>query len=152
VQKRLNRSRCRLGHRLEWVQGSCIRWDTHWRHLANTIEPSVCGGYAALCQFTLTTCYVMAYSLLNAADIDDDNDNDGGGVMHLPQCTSYKRYLLIAAGMQKPKATLLSSIIIPQPHTVFSDSVTLIEQKLSSCWDCRPCSHRTINTPHPHPQ
>ena len=36
-------------------------WDVldggaHWRHLVNTIEPSVCGGDAALCQITLTTC------------------------------------------------------------------------------------------------
>jgi len=29
----------------------------HWRHLANTIEPSVCGSNAVLCQITLTTCY-----------------------------------------------------------------------------------------------
>jgi len=29
----------------------------HWRHLANTIELSVCGGNAALCQITLTACY-----------------------------------------------------------------------------------------------
>jgi len=29
----------------------------HWRHVVNTIEPHVCGGYAALCQITLTTCY-----------------------------------------------------------------------------------------------
>ena len=27
------------------------------RHLANTIEPSVRGGDAVLCQITLTTCY-----------------------------------------------------------------------------------------------
>jgi len=34
-------------------------WDerAHWRNLANTTEPSVCGDDAALCQFTLTTCY-----------------------------------------------------------------------------------------------
>jgi len=31
----------------------------HWRNLANTIEPSVCGGDAALCQTTLTTCYLF---------------------------------------------------------------------------------------------
>jgi len=30
----------------------------HWRHLTNTIELSVCGGGAALCQITLTTCSV----------------------------------------------------------------------------------------------
>jgi len=27
----------------------------HWRHLANTTEPSVCSGDVALCQITLTT-------------------------------------------------------------------------------------------------
>jgi len=31
---------------------------SHWRNLANTIEPSMCGGDAAFCQITLTTCYV----------------------------------------------------------------------------------------------
>ena len=31
---------------------------THWRHLANTTEPSICGGDAALCQITLTTCLI----------------------------------------------------------------------------------------------
>ena len=29
----------------------------HWHHLANTIEPSMHGNDAALCQITLTTCY-----------------------------------------------------------------------------------------------
>ena len=38
---------CRLG---------CTGWEAHWRHLANTIEPHVCGGDAACCQITLTTC------------------------------------------------------------------------------------------------
>jgi len=32
-----------------------------WRHLANTIELSVFGGDAALCQITLTTCYADYY-------------------------------------------------------------------------------------------
>jgi len=31
-------------------------WGAHWRHLANTTEPSVCSGDAALRQITLTTC------------------------------------------------------------------------------------------------
>jgi len=30
---------------------------SHWCHLANTTEPSMCGGDAALCQIALTTCY-----------------------------------------------------------------------------------------------
>jgi len=32
---------------------------SHWRHLAYTTEPSVCGSDAALCQITLTTCLVQ---------------------------------------------------------------------------------------------
>jgi len=38
-----------------WRLG-CTRWGTRWRNLPNMIEPSVCGGDAALCQSTLTTC------------------------------------------------------------------------------------------------
>ena len=36
-----------------WVEDSvgsrepCIRWDAHWRHLANANEPSMCGGDAS---------------------------------------------------------------------------------------------------------
>jgi len=37
----------------------CI-WGANWRHLANTTEPSMCGGDAVLCQITLTTCYYSA--------------------------------------------------------------------------------------------
>jgi len=33
----------------------------HWRHLANTIEPSMCGGDAACCQITLSTCCVVLH-------------------------------------------------------------------------------------------
>jgi len=29
----------------------------HWRQLANTTGPFVCGGDAALCQITVITCY-----------------------------------------------------------------------------------------------
>jgi len=32
-------------------------WGAHWRHLANTTEPSMCGDDAALCQIILITCY-----------------------------------------------------------------------------------------------
>jgi len=37
----------------------CPQLRTHWRHLANTVEPSICCDNAALCQITLTTCYVL---------------------------------------------------------------------------------------------
>ena len=32
-------------------------WGAHWRNLANTTEPSMCGGDVALCHITLATCY-----------------------------------------------------------------------------------------------
>jgi len=32
----------------------------HWRHLANTIEPSICGGDAVLCQITWLLVYFLA--------------------------------------------------------------------------------------------
>jgi len=41
-----------------------LRGGAHGRHLANTTEPSMCGGDAACCQITLTTCY-FTYAVLN---------------------------------------------------------------------------------------
>ena len=41
-------------------------WGAHWRHLKNRIEPSMCGGDAALCQITLTTCF-LPYSFVREA-------------------------------------------------------------------------------------
>jgi len=38
-------------------------WGAHWHHLANTTEASMCSGDAALCQITLTTCFIMCSSL-----------------------------------------------------------------------------------------
>jgi len=42
------------------------------RHLTNTIKPSVCSGDAALCQITLTSCYVNVRAGISSAS--------GGGV------------------------------------------------------------------------
>ena len=40
-------------------------WSAHWRHVANTTEPSICDSDAALRQITLTTCYYYcAFSTL----------------------------------------------------------------------------------------
>jgi len=36
----------------------------HWRHLANTIQPSVCGGDAVLCQIILTTLLLLLLLLI----------------------------------------------------------------------------------------
>jgi len=60
LQKRMNRSRCRLGAALRGPREPCIRWDTYWRHLANTIEWSVRGVDAALREITLTACHSIA--------------------------------------------------------------------------------------------
>ena len=60
---------CRLGpwtrvgrrkhkfNRIHHVAPICPHRRTVWRHLANTIKPSICGGDAVLCQITLTTCF-----------------------------------------------------------------------------------------------
>jgi len=41
----------RVGPRKHVLDGGA-----HWRHLANTTKPSMCGGDVALCQITLITC------------------------------------------------------------------------------------------------
>ena len=47
-----------------WSKEACIRWGAHWRHLANTIEPSMCRGDAAFCQIILSTCYYVYYDII----------------------------------------------------------------------------------------
>jgi len=42
-----------LAYGLGWAKESMCWMGSYWRHLANTFEPSVCGGDAALCQITL---------------------------------------------------------------------------------------------------
>jgi len=44
-------------NRIRPVAPMCPHWRADLRHLANTIEPSVCGGDAVLRQITLHTCY-----------------------------------------------------------------------------------------------
>jgi len=41
---------------VRWRQCALMGGEGTWRHLANTIESSVCGGDAALCKITLTSC------------------------------------------------------------------------------------------------
>jgi len=60
VQKRQKRSRCHSGLGLGLAQGNVLGGGAHWRNLLNTISPSMCGGDAALCQITLTTCWVWS--------------------------------------------------------------------------------------------
>jgi len=43
---------------------ACIRYGAHWRHLANMIEPSMCGGNAAFCQITLTTSFCESFIII----------------------------------------------------------------------------------------
>jgi len=63
MQKRLNQSICRLGCGLRWAEGStglivcacwrqCVLMGGHiaWRQVRLAIEPSICGGDAALCE------------------------------------------------------------------------------------------------------
>jgi len=50
---------CRKKHKFSCtrqVAPMCPHEKAHWRHLANTIESSVCGRGVVLCQIALTTC------------------------------------------------------------------------------------------------
>jgi len=60
VQKQLNQSVCHLGSGLWWAEGSTSSVVfARWRQcFLNTTEPSMCGGDAACCEITLTTCYL----------------------------------------------------------------------------------------------
>jgi len=46
-------------NRIRQVVPMCPDERAHWRHQANSTEPSVRGGNAVLCQITLTTCYYI---------------------------------------------------------------------------------------------
>jgi len=50
--------------RIHRVSPICPHGRAHWRHLANMIEPSVCGGDAVLCQISLATCYYVLEAVL----------------------------------------------------------------------------------------
>jgi len=52
----------------------------HWRHLANTTEPSVCGCDVALCQITLTTCYIVIMNLYTCILMQQANIELGSSV------------------------------------------------------------------------
>jgi len=40
-------------NRIRQVAPMCPRESAHWRHLTNTVRPSVCCGDVSLCQITL---------------------------------------------------------------------------------------------------
>jgi len=44
----------------ESIEKHVLDGGAHWRSLANTAEPSMCGGDAACCQITLTTSFHSA--------------------------------------------------------------------------------------------
>jgi len=77
----------------------CPHGIAHWRNLANMIEPSICGGNAALCQVTLTTCYyyyelVMMYEVWThlslSLQVKDMAESIQPGIIVLA-CGSYRR-------------------------------------------------------------
>jgi len=51
----------------------CVRWGAHWRHLANTIELSMCGGDAAF-----LSNYFDHLLFINAAYNIINHDFNGG--------------------------------------------------------------------------
>jgi len=64
--------------------------EAHWRHVANTIEPSVGGGDAALCQITLTTCYFSICGMDLPALVDEHHMLVRGRPLYGGYCTHRK--------------------------------------------------------------
>jgi len=65
VQKRLNRSRYRLGCGLgRGSRKHVLDWGAHWSNLVSTIKPPLCSSNAALCQIALTICYLILLRLI----------------------------------------------------------------------------------------
>jgi len=60
---RVGRRKHKFNHICQ-VAPLCPHGRAYWRHPANTIEPSVCGGDAVLCEITLTTCLLCFYIML----------------------------------------------------------------------------------------
>jgi len=67
----------------------------HWRHLANTAEPSVCGGDAALCPITLTTCIYI--NILDTASQRVTNAVPPTAIQKLPITKMAEHYLVAKA-------------------------------------------------------
>jgi len=63
--------------RIRHVAPMCVHEKAHWRHLANTVEPFVCGGDAVLCQVTLTS--LLVNYLLSAVTLGGAYDGGGSG-------------------------------------------------------------------------
>jgi len=73
LQKPLNRSRCCLVCGLFWVQWSTyvLVGGAQWRHLANTTEPSMCGGNAAFLSNYFDHLFmfvILSYSTFSSID------------------------------------------------------------------------------------
>jgi len=98
-----------------------LLWGAHWRHLANTIEPSVCGGDAVLCQITLTV-HLLSLSAYHAA-------HTVSGL-----CNSVCKLILLVQAVHDDNDTILSGRIAvlrrPIPPTsmrpIVADRVCLV--------------------------
>jgi len=49
-----------------WLKEAYVRWGSHWRNLATTVEPSVRCGDAAFWQITVVTCQAMKNAVTTA--------------------------------------------------------------------------------------
>ena len=70
------------------IFGFLYIWGAHWRHLKNTTEPSMCGGDAALCQITLTTCFIKKATKTQLHKVE--NSDNLQSIAVLKRVTSYR--------------------------------------------------------------
>jgi len=73
---RVDQRKHKFNHILQ-VAPVCPHGRAQWQHLANTIEPSICGGDLVLCQITLTTCiFLVAFLCLKWLTLDVFDDRE----------------------------------------------------------------------------
>jgi len=66
-----------------WPKEACATWDAHWRHLANTTEPSICGGDAVFLSnyfdhvlLIFIVCVLQSVKLVSALPRGDKKESE----------------------------------------------------------------------------
>jgi len=104
----------------------CPHGRAHWRHLANTIEPSVCCSNAALCHITLTTCWDLRLQLDREQSVT--LSRSVFGFIKLKSKTQVLRHLLLCAG----KASCEPSHLVTSPVLAGSGSQAFSKQSVAT--------------------
>jgi len=110
----------------------------YWRHLTNTIEPSMCGSDAACCQITLITCCLCSYFSLFICYIASIAVHISSCRMCLDWTVCWLRLLIL-----HPVSLRSKTLLPPQHSTPSTAEVARSSSSLSEIQDSSVCS--TLN-------